>query len=452
MIHARRWRFGRAVAASLCLMAGTTAALAADDRVTLVAHAGLDTAARAGRWTPVVVTIENSGTEITGDLVIDAGRVRVVRALVLPSPSRQRIEQHVRVPSADLDRIHVALVVDGREIRAADAAIRVVPDDTRFVLCVGSGGTSEPRPSCTTTMDRAALPVSWRGYDALDDLDWPATDGPALTEDQTAAIAQWKIRHAHEMAIAPAAESLTPRRPFGEVRSLIVVYAGLFLLVTACARTLGRSPLLLYGSLAALVIAGSAATMAQGRVGAGAAIVVTDATVIRATEALDGALLSTRGVATFPAFGSFELRPASADGVVTLRREPAPARFADDGGSVLGGVFGKGQGIGFDLEGFAPLPTLTIERAAGATRIANVGTADLTDCELPSGFRPERIALLRAEGAVTVSGSPADEGGAITCRLDGAPPTLRSDRDRVEHHGTAVLVYTLAAARVAGAR
>ena len=238
----RRRRFPRAVAAAACLMAGTTAAVAADDRVTLVAHAGLDTRARAGRWTPVLVTIENSGTDITGDLVVDAGQVRVVRALALPAPSRKRIEQYVRVPSADLDRIHVALVVAGREMRAVDAPIRVIPDEKSFVLCVGPVGTNQPEPSCTATVDRATLPVSWRGYDALDDLRWPAGEKPRLDEDQTAAIGQWKIRRAHELVIAPAAESLEPPRALAQVRSLIAVYAGLFLLVTACAQALGRSP------------------------------------------------------------------------------------------------------------------------------------------------------------------------------------------------------------------
>jgi hypothetical protein len=233
-----------------------------------------------------------------------------------------------------------------------------------------------------------------------------------------------------------------------QVRFLIVVYAGLFLLVTASARALGRSPWALYGSLIALVIAGSAATMAQGRIGDGAAILVTDSTVVRATEARDGAFLSTRGMATFPAFGSFELRPAFSDGIVTRRHEPAAARFAEDGGSLLGGVFGKGQRTSFDLEGFTRMATLGIERSADTLRITNLSTADMTDCELPAGFVPARIVLLRAGSALSVSGSSADENDAVTCRLGLAPPTLRSSGDRVEHTGTAVLVYALAAGDV----
>jgi hypothetical protein len=443
--HVRRRRVSCAVVAAACLMAGTTAAFAAEDRVTLAARVGLDGRARAGRWTPVLVTIENSGTDITGDLVVDAGRVRVVRALALPAPSRKRIEQYVRVPSADLDRIHIALIVAGREIRAMDVPVRIAPDDARFVLCVQQGGSDPPKPSCTATVDRATLPVSWRGYDALDDLEWPATERPGLDEDQTAAIEQWKIRRAHELVVAPAAGTLEAPRFRSQVRSLIVVYAGLFLLITAGAQMLDRSAWVLYGSLIALVIAGSAATMAQGRIGEEAAILVADFTVIRASEAGDGAYLSTRGIAAFPAFGPFELRPDFADGIVTGRGEPAPERFAEDGGSVLGGVFGKGQRIGFDLEGFWRLATLGIERSADAIRITNLGAADLTDCELPAGFVPGRIPLLRAGSALSVGGSSADENGVVSCRLSLAPPTLRSNGHRVEHTGTAVLVYTLAA-------
>jgi hypothetical protein len=333
--------------------------------------------------------------------------------------------------------------VAGREVRAVDAPIRIVPDDDRFVLCVQAAGSNLPASSCTATVDRATLPVSWRGYDALDDLEWPAGERQGIDQDRTAAIEQWKIRRAHELVVAPAAASLEPPS-LAQVRSLIVVYAGLFLLVTAAAQALGRSPWVLYGSLTALVIAGSAATMAQGRIGEGAAMFVTDATVVRATEAHDGAFLSTRGTATFPAFGPFELRPEFPDGMVT-GREPAPARFAEDGGSLLGGIFGKGQRISFDLEGFSPLATLGIERSADATRVTNLATADLTDCELPAGFVPARVSLLPAGSTVSVSGSSTEDNGAVTCRFRLAPPTLRSIGERVEHTGTAVLVYALAA-------
>lgn len=444
MFDGRRSRIASVVAAAAgWLIAGATAAMGATGGVTLAADAGLDGVTRPGRLTRVRIAIENSGTDMAGNLVVGAGGVSVARTLSLPAPSRKRIELYIRVPSADIDRIHVALVAEGREVAAVDAVVRFAPEETRFVLCVASSASVGSDPRCTSTLDAAALPDSWRGYDAVDELVWSPPGPWSLTDDQRIAINRWTVRRANDQSVGLAAQPAGPARVLTQMRLLIAAYAALFLLVVAAAQILARRSLGIYAAIVSIVAFASAAAMAQGRIGAGASILLTDATIVRAAEGVDDTLVSTRGVARFPAFGSFELSPTFDDGVVTVRQEPASATFADDGESVVSGVFGKNQHVEFDLEGFSGLPTVRVIRSGETTRIANVASSDLTDCELPSGILPRRVALLRAGDSLSVRGSPDAEDTAFTCRFQVAPPTLRSRRAPVEHQGRAVLVYGL---------
>ena len=245
------------------------------------------------------------------------------------------------------------------------------------------------------------------------------------------------------MSAGLPAEPDRPARGLSQTRILIAAYGAMFLLVVAAAQILARRSLGIYAAIVSIVAFASAAAMAQGRIGAGASIALTDSTVVRAAEGTIDTLISTRGVARFPAFGSFELSPTFDDGVVTMRQNPDGATFGEDGESVLSGVFGKGQRVEFDLEGFSGLPTVNVIRSADTIRIANVASSDLTDCELPSGILPRRVALLRAGDSLGIQGSPDSEDSALACRFRVAPPTIRSRRDDVQHQGRAVLVYRL---------
>jgi len=444
MFDGRRVRIASVVAAAAgWLIVGATAPVGAAGGVTLTADAGLDGTTRPGRLTRVRIAIENSDTEIAGTLVVTAGGVTVARALNLPVPSRKRIELYIRVPSADVDRIHVAFVAAGREVSAVDAAVRFAPDETSFVLCETSSHLAESDSRCTSILDVSSLPDSWRGYDAVDTLVLSPMAAVSLTANQGIAKQRWTLLRMNDLSAGLAAQPPSPGRFLTPVRMLIAAYAALFLLVVSGARVLGRRSLSIYAAVISIVACGSAAAVAQGRIGPGAAVLVTGSTIVRSAEDIDDSLVSTRGVARFPAFGSFELGPALDDGVVTMRQEPAIGTFADDGESILAGVFGRNQRVEFDLEGFSGLPTVKVMRSGDTTRITNMVSTDLTECELPSGFSPRRVALLKAGQSLSVKGSADAEDSALTCRFQVAPPTLRSRQSRVDHQGSAVLVYGL---------
>jgi hypothetical protein len=415
--------------------------------IAISADAGYDGVTRTGRWTPVRVTIENAGKPLSGELVIEGGRARVVQPMVLPVPSRKVIEQYIRLPSSDIDHVHVSLVVEGRELAGVDAVVRPAPDDGSFLLCVRSAAISAPEAGCTATVIAERLPLSWRGYDVVDQLESPVTIESSLSEEQRLALSAWRIRHAHEQTIPPASESRDVPVGPPQTRLFIAAYAGLFLLMGASSRALGRKPRRLYGAFVTVVGIGCAAAVAQGRVGSGASVVVTGSTVIRAAEGLDGAFVSTQGVAIFPAFALFELRPNLDDGVLMARQASAPIEFADDGESVVSGQFGKGQHVRFDMEGFSKMATLEVRRAATLS-ISNVTAGDLTDCELPAGLSPRHVSVLHPQQTLTVAGAPDGAAAAITCRLRRAS-VVRGDRGGVADIGTAVLVYVLASGQAA---
>lgn len=443
MFDGRRLRIASVVAAAGWLIVGATAPVGAAGAVTLTADAGLDGTIRPGRLTRVRIAVENSDREIAGTLVVVAGARTVARALTLPAPSRKRIELYIRVPSADIDRIHVAFVAAGREVSAVDAAVRFAPDESPFVLCEVSSHLAGSDSPCTSTLDASSLPDSWRGYDAVDKLVLSPMAARSLTANQGIAINRWTLLRMNQLSAGLAAQPPSPGRFLTSMRMLIAAYAALFLLVVTGARVLGRRSLSIYAVVISIVACGSAAAIAQGRIGPGAAVLITDSTIVRSAEDIDDSLVSSRGVARFPAFGSFELGPALDDGVVTMRQERPIETFADDGESILAGVFGRNQRVEFDLEGFSGLPTVKVVRSGDTTRIVNMASTDLTDCELPSGLSPRRVVLLRAGESVGVRGSPDAEGSAFTCRFQVAPPTLRGRRGRVEHQGSAVLVYGL---------
>ena len=443
MFDGGRLRIASVVATAGWLIAGATAPVGGAGAVTLTADAGLDGTTRPGRLTRVRIALENSDQEIAGTLVVVAGTTRVTRALNLPGPSRKRIELQIRVPSADIDRIRVAFVAAGREVSAVDAAVRFAPEETPFVLCEASSHVGGSDTRCTSSLDAPSLPDSWRGYDAVDKLVLSPVAALSLTASQRIAIKRWSLLRRIDLSAGLAAEPSGPGRFLTPMRMLIAAYAALFLLVVSGTRVLGRRSLSIYAALISIVACGSAAALAQGRIGPGAAVVITGPTIVRSAEDIADSLVSTRGVAKFPAFGSFELSPALDDGVVTMRGEPGIGTFAEDGESILAGVFGKNQRVEFDLEGFSGLPTVTVTRSGETTRIANMASTELTECELPSGLSPRRVALLRPGESLDVRGSPDAEDSALTCRFQVAPPTLQSRRGRVEHQGSAVLVYGL---------
>src|SRR5690349_13419300 len=102
---------------------------------TLDAAAGLGGVAKAGRWTPLAVTVGADRDALDADLVVTWGDSRVQRPITVAPGTRKAFEFYVRTtdPRAAID---VRLQRAGRDIAAAAAPVRVLGGDDRVTLCV----------------------------------------------------------------------------------------------------------------------------------------------------------------------------------------------------------------------------------------------------------------------------------------------------------------------------
>src|SRR5687767_8478771 len=193
------------------LASGVLPASAAAGELVLAARAGLDGVTRPGRWTPVVVTLDNRSAALTGDLVVAWGDTRVRQAVELAAPSATRITLFVR--TGDIrDSLSVHVESGGARVAGIDVPLRIAPTDAHVILCLGDARTDA---GCTVSMPAAAIPPSPRAFDAADEV--VAGAGSGLSEDQMNALQLWIA--ARRVEIAGSAAPATGARPRPSPRS-----------------------------------------------------------------------------------------------------------------------------------------------------------------------------------------------------------------------------------------
>lgn len=439
---------GRWIGACLLCLTALPAQHAAAQDLTLIATAGLDGLGRPGRWAPVRVTIDNRATDVSGALVVEWGTTRVTRAVALPAPSRRDFELYVRTSDAR-DVIVVRLESSGRVVNAIEVPVRIAGTDERITACIGSpASATDERVECSLALSTAALPRSWRGYDAVDQVE----TGPLpfdLAEDQREALELWRVvRLVEDAGNAAPASGLIPLAtvPALRVRSTLVIYVLAIGAIGLTVRRGSRRGAVRYAVTAGVVIAGSAAALATGR---STPVTVRHATVLQQFDGASGALVQSRAVVEFPSDGEFSIRPSLADGTIDRRRtgeDRLEQQFDLDGYPVVSGRFGLGATQAFSIEASGEVHVLDVAREQGMTRVANVSSHDLHDCEFPSGFSVRTRESLRpgahVEAAEPITGSDP----IVTCRFSGLPLDF-VDADRpVVTDGTTTVVYHLPSA------
>lgn len=440
MLHLARWpRLAAVVLLPLAaaMTPSPAAGATAGPGVSLSAEAGLGGLARSGRWMPVRIALENTGADITGELVVDTGSARTVQAITLAAPSRKRIEMYVRAPGADASRIRVSLRQNEVDVAAVDVPVRFADEATGFTLCVG--GTNETSAPCTTTVESKDLPASWRGFDAADDV-LAAPDVPNAD-----ALARWRASRALGAWVPPAVRVVATTPDHMLPRWVLGIYALLLLGAWGGARRAARVPARFYAIVLAVCVTGAVAVAAQGRLGPGSAVVVSQTAVVRSGATIDEALVEARGAIVFPSHERFEIRPLSSEMILT-RPGSEEAQIAEDGVSSIAAVFGKNDRVEFEIDGFADLRTLQATRDGNTLRVTNAARFDLTDCDLPPGLSPRRIALLPSGDTLAIQGTPAQGDTAMRCAIRGELALLSSPGRRIEHRTSAVLVFDLAGA------
>ena len=442
-----------------CLVAaGAAPALGA----TLDATAGIGGVAKAGRWTPVAVTVGADGDALDADLVVSWGDSRVQRPITVAPGTRKAFEFYLRTtdPRGAID---VRLQSATREIAAATAPVRVLGADDRVTVCVLTDATAPvDAADCTTIILARALPRSARGYEAADDVVWPAGRA-GLTVEQDAALRAWRALEAMDASgdLGATPQVSRPLIPRGLPSTLIPVVGaigGAYLLVLVAAGLVLRARRVrLSFTAAAFVIAtaGACAAIAGiGRVGATRAVHLHHTSLLQQLPGAQSSVLTMRGIAEFPAFDRFALRLPASDGTLETAspRGGASGALDAEGFPVVAGVFGVAARQSFAGEALVGTQLLSVEERGGVFAIQNRSAQTLRDCRLGRGLAAAGPFATLAPGArIEASWTGNDEaasGPVITCVADDAPLHFtEAQRPVVMHGATTIAAYRAAAAR-----
>ena len=412
----------------------------------LRAHAGLGGYTRAGRWTPVRVNISNNNRDISGEVVVEWGDVRLHRAVNVPAPSGIAIELYARTPDVR-GSIAVRLIAGARTLASVDVPVRVLSDEESLVVCVGAVA-AETGAACAARMAPEALPTSMRGYVAADDIRLPSGAESRLTTRQRSALRRWRAYHDRETRSvpmqapkAPLAASAAP----GVARSMILAAGIVIVSFLAGASVWLRRQGGVWSSYAGL-LAGSAlgvvAAVGVGRFGPGSEVVMRHATTVE--QIGDGSVVSVRAAIEYPAFAVFKIRAEDVDGDLIRHRDVTLEYWLDaDGAPVRQGTFGRGMREELELDGVSGYAPFRVTEDGGVIRVVNTSGAALTNCSFPAGFS-ERNAGTLAPGQSTSAEilSPV-EAPYFSCVLQRSPLRFTEARHPVRMEGVTVVSVTL---------
>jgi hypothetical protein len=433
------------------LLLALLVSVAADARAgaaTVTAEAGLGGMSRPSRWTPVRVSVDAANADITGEIVLDWGSARARRTITLSAGSHKQFEMYIRTPDVR-EAIVVRLVSNGRDLASVDAPIRVARPEDALTLCVAAANAWPSSQGCSTTQSAAQLPRSWRGYDAVDEVVWPAGAQP-LEHAQQMALAQWRAIHAlEESGVAPSAATVqTPSTLSASTRRALVGIAAYVMAIAAAGfaftRVRSRS-LTLYPAVGLLVVAGSAAALAAGRAGPGAGVRIQQSAVVQQLSDTGSALVLLRGVAEFPSFGAFELRARGSDGAIaSSQANDRSVRYDEDGAPLMSsGIVGLGARKSFELEAVAEFHALAASAEGRTVRVSNRSGHTLDECRFSDGFSKARVGSLAPGQTVEAERRAAGTDASFTCNISIPIVDLTVTDSAVRNEGKAVVMLQL---------
>ena len=427
----------------LAALAGVPAR--AGEIATIKGSAGLGGLCRPGRWTPVRVEIDYRGDDAAGDIVVDWGGARVRRAISLASTTRKQVELYIRTADPR-DTIVVRLLGDGREIAAAELPVRLVPPSDPLVVCVAAPASwPTGGRACSVTMPVDALPRSWRGYGAADELKWEPAGKPALSAEQSAALNQWRTVQAIEEAetLSPhGREVVAPAHALRRAGTTLLLYAAAFGIIVWPITGIRSRSLFVYPAVVVLAAAGSAVAVAAGHFGRTAVVRVAQSAVIEQVAGARGAFVIARAVAEFPALDAIELRAVDVDGAIALRSgtERRELRFDENGAPIVAGTYGLGATTAFELEAATSFQPLRVDSSGATVQVTNTSAFALRACRFGPGFSRSDVGAL-APGQSVEAEHRSDEPDAVfSCAVDAPVVKFAESERRVESEGDAVIL------------
>jgi hypothetical protein len=431
---------------------------------TLGATAGLGGVTKAGRWTPLNVSIASDGESVDAELQIAWGDARLRRPVTVASGARKDFELYIRTSDAR-GAIDVRLVSNGRALAATTAPVKVLGFDDPVVVCVTpDAASSDGGGTCTARVLARELPRSVRGYEVADSVEWRGGRA-ALSPEQDAALRAWQSLDAldasGDLGLTPQVSrpqierglpaSLSPTVAGIAVAYLIALVAVAFALRARRARLSATA-----AGFAAVTAAACAAIAGIGRIGATRAVHLHHVSLLQQLPGTGDAVLSMRAIAEFPAFDRFALRLPAADGALetTAPRGGAHGQLDADGFPVVSGVFGTGGRQSFAGEALVPAQLLAVAERGNTVEIENRSGRPLRECRFGTGIDGAPVPRLEPGARITAAWTPGGDdspgGPLLTCLADDAAlPLTEAQRPVVMHGVTTIAVYR-GAARGAG--
>ncbi len=408
------------------------AACASAGALTLDARAGLGGISRPGRWTPVRVTIDNTGADISGVLVVAWGDAEVRRDITIPSPSRKQIQVYLKTSNAE-SAVRVRLISNDVDVATSEAPVRLAGLSDTTTLCVHAKGAPDATADgCDARVTPDMLPDAARGYDAFDRVIWSG-GAHILEASERDAFRRWQslreLEDAGSLGGAPhVSRPVVPRGLPADSRQTVALGAAFYVaalvavgLVSGARRgsTAGA-----YVGLALVACLGSSAALALGRAGPATAVVVRHSTLLQQLPDGRGSAVSMRAIAEWPAFDAFTLRVAADDAFIeaTGVSETKAHEFDEHGDAVLAGTFGLGSRQAFALEGFTTFQPLRVIAEGARVRLTNRSAAALRDCRFADGFSVREVGTLKP--GQTVEATAQEEtipGPVFTCTMPDLP-------------------------------
>ncbi len=469
----RAARITIAVCTAILMSCAAPGRAAADDGPRLTIDAGIAGTARAGRWLPVRVSIENDGetgsenggenvseagsperrAPVAGELVVEWGDARLHREVTLAVPSRFRAELYLRT-SDPRGTVTARLVAGGRTLASTETSLRLANFGESLAICIGSIPAGNTAP-CSVVAP-GVLPQSMRGYDAVDSVIADGGREAALAPQQRTALRQWRTYHDLEsrqlLSRAPRAsrDTAADGAGLGAGRSAIGIYL-LTLLVAAIVWLLRPGAVRWsYGAFGAAATAAILCGIAAGRLGAWPPIVVRHATSMLQVDG--GSVVTMRAAIEYPAFDRYRLRADLLDAAVQSRYGDGTEQWTDDSGApVRSGIFGSGGMEEVELEAVNDFAPLVVTAAQGVTRIVNTSPATLHNCRFPAGYSPASVGALAAGASVEARQVGVVDAPFFSCDIPDPPPVGIADaRYPVRMAGVTVVSVHVASAAAGG--
>jgi hypothetical protein len=155
---------------------------------------------RIGKCMPIKVHLENSGSDLSGEITVQISQTSFSQAVSLPSPSRKTFVFYV-VPPKYFHELEIKLFADGKLLKVFSSAVQRVSDEELLVVRSATLKqlTSIDNPPLSSGkekivyLDPQDFPESWNDYDAVNSVILDASDATRLNEFQRAALSRWTL-------------------------------------------------------------------------------------------------------------------------------------------------------------------------------------------------------------------------------------------------------------------